>query len=337
MFRTFLPIVPAVVISSLGATALAESESRGVTVPGVEITDEGVTLPGIEITGDEVKLPGSTIKGDGNVPSRDGKKFVGADLGNADFSGQNLVGAVFKSSDLGNADFSNADLTDAVFLATDAANTDFSGAVLDGVVFKGVDLAHVDFRNACLVRAKIVGSDLSHADFSGANLTGAKMVGNDMSHAKTNTAVYEGPERCGETVAAVAPRPQVTSALAIRDALAAGQGQVDLTVNFAHDSDQVLAEGHVQVLEIANALRAPELKTTRVRIEGHTDSNGEADYNLDLSYRRAVTVMRTLVEEYQLGSDRFQVKGYGETKPISTNETDAGRALNRRVTLVRLP
>lgn len=113
-------------------------------------------------------------------------------------------------------------------------------------------------------------------------------------------------------------------------------GKVDLTGNFETDSDKIKADAHVQVMEIANALRAPELSRTRVRIEGHTDDVGENDYNLDLSYRRAIRVIRNLVEEYGISSERFEVKGYGEDQPVVSNEFSEGRALNRRGTLVNL-
>ncbi|MDH3279547.1 MAG: OmpA family protein [Gammaproteobacteria bacterium] len=57
---------------------------------------------------------------------------------------------------------------------------------------------------------------------------------------------------------------------------------------------------------------------------------------MDLSYRRAITVMRTLSEQYTVPGSRFEVKGYGETQTIAPNEAEDGRALNRRVTLVNV-
>lgn len=68
----------------------------------------------------------------------------------------------------------------------------------------------------------------------------------------------------------------------------------------------------------------------RIEIAGHTDSNGEDDYNMALSLRRAEAVKAFLVKE---GCDEslFSVVGYGETKPATTNDTEEGRAKNRRV------
>lgn len=68
-------------------------------------------------------------------------------------------------------------------------------------------------------------------------------------------------------------------------------------------------------------------------IEGFTDSQGSADYNIDLSQRRAGAVRDALVE-HGVPADRLSVHGNGESEPVSTNETAAGRQMNRRVEIV---
>jgi outer membrane protein OmpA-like peptidoglycan-associated protein len=75
---------------------------------------------------------------------------------------------------------------------------------------------------------------------------------------------------------------------------------------------------------------------TRVRVEGHTDSTGSLQYNQMLSERRAMAVRDALV---QRGVDprRIEVVGYGPSQPIATNATEAGRQMNRRVTVVIIP
>ena len=65
-------------------------------------------------------------------------------------------------------------------------------------------------------------------------------------------------------------------------------------------------------------------------IAGHTDSKGEDNYNLRLSYERAAAA-RTYMLSRGIPAERIEARGYGETKPIATNDTEAGRALNRRV------
>jgi outer membrane protein OmpA-like peptidoglycan-associated protein len=68
-----------------------------------------------------------------------------------------------------------------------------------------------------------------------------------------------------------------------------------------------------------------------VEIQGHTDSKGSDSYNLSLSDRRAASVVAYLVQNLGIDPSRLTSKGYGEGMPIATNDTDAGRALNRRV------
>jgi len=69
-------------------------------------------------------------------------------------------------------------------------------------------------------------------------------------------------------------------------------------------------------------------------LEGHTDADGAADYNQDLSERRAASVLRWLAEN-GVATDRITAVGLGETRPVESNATAAGKALNRRVVLRR--
>lgn len=73
-----------------------------------------------------------------------------------------------------------------------------------------------------------------------------------------------------------------------------------------------------------------EYPGAKFTIEGHTDSDGAAQANLDLSEGRAAAVMGYLVEK-GIDASRLSSKGFGETKPIATNKTKTGKALNRRV------
>jgi OOP family OmpA-OmpF porin len=74
----------------------------------------------------------------------------------------------------------------------------------------------------------------------------------------------------------------------------------------------------------------------KVQIEGHTDNIGKAAYNMKLSLKRAEAVMNYLINK-GLAKGRLSAKGYGFTKPIATNSTKEGRALNRRVELTPIP
>ncbi|MBN1884377.1 MAG: OmpA family protein [Candidatus Krumholzibacteriota bacterium] len=71
---------------------------------------------------------------------------------------------------------------------------------------------------------------------------------------------------------------------------------------------------------------------TNILIEGHTDSTGPDDYNLELSERRARSVANRLATQ-SVSSGRFSIMGYGESQPIADNDTSVGRQANRRVEL----
>jgi outer membrane protein OmpA-like peptidoglycan-associated protein len=102
---------------------------------------------------------------------------------------------------------------------------------------------------------------------------------------------------------------------------------------FAVDSDRIQPESGAVIKMIAAGLqRNPNLK---LMIEGHTDSTGAADRNLDLSKRRAEAVKAVLVSQFSVDAARLTTSGLGAGKPIDSNDTPQGRAQNRRVELVK--
>jgi outer membrane protein OmpA-like peptidoglycan-associated protein len=100
-------------------------------------------------------------------------------------------------------------------------------------------------------------------------------------------------------------------------------------VFFATAKDVILPRSFPVLQAVANALAAqPEIK--HVSVEGHTDAQGKPEKNLDLSTRRAASVLRWLVE-HGVGEERLESHGFGQTRPVASNRTAAGRAANRRV------
>ena len=77
-------------------------------------------------------------------------------------------------------------------------------------------------------------------------------------------------------------------------------------------------------------------KALRLRIDGHTDDRGNPALNQALSERRANAVREYLIATFGIAASRLSTTGSGDTRPMASNETDAGRAQNRRVELVRL-
>ncbi len=70
-------------------------------------------------------------------------------------------------------------------------------------------------------------------------------------------------------------------------------------------------------------------------MEGHCDSNGEDDYNLKLSQKRADAIVKLLTERYGVAARMLDPVGKGEMEPIADNATDEGKQANRRVVFVR--
>ncbi len=104
-------------------------------------------------------------------------------------------------------------------------------------------------------------------------------------------------------------------------------------VNFETNS-AVLTAGSTSILDrVVESLKAwPEV---RIEVAGHTDSVGRADYNKTLSAKRAEAV-RAYLAAAGIDSSRMTATGYGEETPIADNNTDPGRAANRRVELKKL-
>ncbi len=104
---------------------------------------------------------------------------------------------------------------------------------------------------------------------------------------------------------------------------------IELAVQFDTNSDVVKANYLNDILKLAEFLKAHI--NTKVIIEGHTDDQGDANLNKDLSLRRAKAVRNMLVEKFGIAADRVTSDGYGEERPVATNATAEGRDANRRV------
>lgn len=105
--------------------------------------------------------------------------------------------------------------------------------------------------------------------------------------------------------------------------------RVELDVKFDFDKAKVKEESYGDIKNLADFMNQyPQTSTT---VEGHTDSVGTDAYNQKLSERRAGAVREVLVNQYGVGAERVGSVGYGESRPVADNATEAGRAVNRRV------
>jgi outer membrane protein OmpA-like peptidoglycan-associated protein len=105
-------------------------------------------------------------------------------------------------------------------------------------------------------------------------------------------------------------------------------------IYFDVNKDVVKPESYGTLKEISGVLTEnPEVK---VKIVGHTDSDGADPANLDLSKRRSASVKDELIKNFGVDASRLESDGMGETQPVAPNDTPVNKALNRRVEFIKL-
>jgi outer membrane protein OmpA-like peptidoglycan-associated protein len=128
------------------------------------------------------------------------------------------------------------------------------------------------------------------------------------------------------------PRASLIPAEQMKQTLDA-EGHVMIPVLFDTDKTDIKPESAPLMAEVVKLMKQnPSLK---LRIEGHTDTQGTPAYNVTLSDGRAKSVMLALLKA-GIDSNRLQAKGFGQTRPVAENATEGGRAKNRRVELVKI-
>ena len=103
---------------------------------------------------------------------------------------------------------------------------------------------------------------------------------------------------------------------------------------FDHNSASVRPESYGVLKEVATALKAES--AIKIKVIGHTSSDGDDALNLQLSKKRAIAVKEILVTEFGIDASRIEPDGKGETQPVSENKTNEGKSQNRRVEFIKL-
>lgn len=109
---------------------------------------------------------------------------------------------------------------------------------------------------------------------------------------------------------------------------------VSYGIYFDVNKDVVKPESYGTLKGIAQVLT--ENPDVKIKIEGHTDADGDDAKNLDLSKRRAASVKNEMVKTFGIDESRITTDGSGETKPVAANDTPSNKALNRRVEFIKL-
>jgi outer membrane protein OmpA-like peptidoglycan-associated protein len=103
-------------------------------------------------------------------------------------------------------------------------------------------------------------------------------------------------------------------------------------VLFDFDKADIRADAAAALAKVATIIRA--YPAGSVTLEGHTDAKGDDAYNQGLSERRAQSVRAWLVEKERIAGAKMAARGWGERRPVASNDTDPGRQKNRRVEVV---
>ena len=105
-------------------------------------------------------------------------------------------------------------------------------------------------------------------------------------------------------------------------------------IYFDVNKDVVKQESFPSIKEIATILK--DNPTIKVKIVGHTDSDGDEKFNMDLSKRRAAAVKTVLINDFSIDASRLQSDGKGESSPVAPNDSATNKSLNRRVEFIKL-
>lgn len=107
---------------------------------------------------------------------------------------------------------------------------------------------------------------------------------------------------------------------------------ITLLVEFDTSKSDVKPQYHDEIKRVADFMQ--KYPDSNAVIEGHTDSVGDHEYNVNLSKERAESVMRYLIDNFGVSATRIRAEGYGPDRPVADNETVEGRQKNRRVMAV---
>ena len=169
------------------------------------------------------------------------------------------------------------------------------------------------------------------AVLSGAGIAGAVLIGGF-----AGAASGQEPERLQRSIEGPVTREAVTRSLVIAPADSAGNPVQEMSlmlgIAFEFDSADLTERARRDLDHVADALNGPELAGTRLTIEGHTDASGSADYNLQLSQRRAEAVVDYL-RGRGVAARRLRAAGFGEHRLLPEHDEMDDR--QRRVEIVR--
>lgn len=164
---------------------------------------------------------------------------------------------------------------------------------------------------------------------------GAKVLDvptNIYAHTKFNKLLFSGWDRASWPM--VTNIKITTAAPDTRSKLITEGRLTTYGITFDVNKADIKPESYGTLNDIATVLK--ENPSVKVKIVGHTDSDGDDALNLNLSKRRAESVRNELTSKFGIDASRMQTEGAGETRPVASNDTPANKAMNRRVEFIKL-
>ncbi|MEW6266040.1 MAG: OmpA family protein [Thermodesulfobacteriota bacterium] len=136
---------------------------------------------------------------------------------------------------------------------------------------------------------------------------------------------------------AIKPKKEIVDVLAEEPKPGRPKPEIAIYLLFKINGTELADErSKAQLDEAGSALASPELKNHRFETAGHTDNTGDSKYNQSLSQARAEAVRDYIIKQHKVDAARLTARGYGQTRPLASNDTALGRAQNRRVSFTRL-
>lgn len=165
--------------------------------------------------------------------------------------------------------------------------------------------------------------------------------GNKLAYTLSTRADWDEAQKAVQTNKAAPPTPQQSAPIPVEEKVAATQSTPQAEVeeivitafknlNFDTNKSDIRAESFESLNKLAELMIKE--KSWKLKIEGHTDSAGSTEFNLDLSKRRAASAKKYLVDKGVVDG-MISTEGFGESKPIADNKTKEGMQKNRRVVL----
>lgn len=196
------------------------------------------------------------------------------------------------------------------------------------------DLMHLDLNNTTAARQGV--SDAEEPRYLLAKL--ARADGDIHVAVFVADLPFHTPPRAGAYVVVAQGKPMdkgmvSVDANALDQSLMSTGKAVIYGIYFDFDKADIKPDSKPQLDQIGQLLSDhPDIKLT---VTGHTDNQGGSDYNLALSRRRADAIVAALIRDYGVSANRLSALGMGASAPIAGNDTEEGRAKNRRVELTK--